>query len=173
MINVQASKRGNTGSIAHYLFSNFSLEVEICYPSTAFNDVREKIDRKFGILENDKPFFVIYGGSLTITFAGHEKRMVGIDAYTNSNKWIKKKLNFPVGIEFDLRLILDGDLNVDRISIQSDPRYFYDPSLKLLEITLSDRHGEIYYKITDVLIVGVSGGLVSSILISDLSVQFS
>jgi hypothetical protein len=170
MVRVQENSKLSSVSSASYTTNDLSLEVNLRYPVAGVPNLSEGINHKFGIASNSAPFLVIYGGVLTITFDGPEQALSSLDAYTIKDKWIAQKLVLPVGSNRGLCLHENG-LEKDRVSVQDDPKYFYDLASNILKIVLIEGRTETFYTLSDSLIIGVSSGLVSSVYISRLSVK--
>jgi hypothetical protein len=152
------------------LANDFSLDIAVHYPGTEKKSYQKILNERIGIRDENDTFMFIYGGTLTITFGGNGSLLKSIDAYTNQSNWILQAVEIPPSVTSGLSLVESCDSS-DRFSIEFDPSYFFDSKKRALKVVLVHPKQEKLLSIGDSLIVGISDGLVSSLIIKDLVIK--
>lgn len=152
-----------TSSTATYYSNDFALDVRITYPHVK-SLFSEEIDKKIGI--KDETFQLIYG-SLTITFAGRDLFISSIDGYTNREKWKLESVAVPTTSRLEICFVASLAAE-DPCSSAQEPSYYFDGTKQMLKIKLTKSDSEVYYRLSDNLIVGMSRDSISSIFLLNM-----
>jgi hypothetical protein len=126
------------------------------------------INERLGIRE--APSFFAIADTLTLVFAGAERELVAVEAYTNSQRWRRPGGILLPGLSGDGQIYLADTFQDDRIDLGVIPDYDYVEEDRLLRVSLrADQEGADYYRVSDSLIVGVARGELVVLLIQIIS----
>jgi hypothetical protein len=166
-INIKILNTDNMDAYSQstYSIKDYSLATTVKYTQNPLQ-LSAEINKQLGIRTHNLQ--VIYD-TLTVTFDGENLRLNSIDSYTNKDKWITKVVSIPK-IESE-GICLAESLADDRISIDIDPKYFFDRDKQLLFIELVKAEDERFYSLSKSLVVGIHNGTLSSILLLNLALQ--
>lgn len=129
----------------------------------------QKIDEQiFGLKENK--FFVI-AETLTIVFDRRTKRFLGLDAYTNMDRWKQVKNMMPKIFSQGTLHISELPETADRLSVDVMPQYETNRKQGWMKIILSNHVGHNHYEIGEDLVMGFDTNMIYDIYLFNIKTQ--
>jgi hypothetical protein len=168
-INIQIGPMAEVARTT-YGRSEFALEYQQQPSAGEPPTLASAIDDNLGIRDRKK--FLAIADTLVITFAGENMELVGVDAYTNCDRWLRSStLALPTSSSAG-RVCLSGSFPDDRVDLEVIPEYTYSDEQQLLQISLSKFQESVrFYRVSERLVVGVSGDKLVTLLMQDLSIS--
>ena len=129
----------------------------------------DAIDATLGVSRHAN-YFVI-ADTMVILFAGGDRELIGVEAYTNWERWLPHKLT-PPKVSGQGRVCLSDLLPDDRIDLGVVPKYAYSIATRALRISLvTDQDDVSYYRVSDHLVVGLNDRRLAVLVVEDLTIE--
>jgi hypothetical protein len=127
------------------------------------------IDQEFGLVRHGD--FLLIADTLTLTFSGMDRRLVGLDAYTNRQLWsIRGSQPSPEVTDRGKLVVAElGSLEDDRYPIQSVPKYEVASDDRWVRIVLADESADSYFEVACNFVVGLKEGRITCIYLFDVT----
>lgn len=131
--------------------------------------LRDVIEERLGIRRGIS--VLVIADTLVLTFRTEAKQLIALDAYTNWEHWKRvPELKVPpiAGLG---RVCLTERVDDDRMSLAVVPEYVYSRKQRLLCLRLAfSREETSYYRASSQLLVGISGDVLTELLIENLAI---
>lgn len=148
-----------------YKSADMTLEYVAPAPPSRISDppkMADVIDQEFGL--GGREDFLLIAGTLTLTFSGVDRRLIGLDAYTNRQLWSIREPQSSPEVTDRGRLVAElGSPEDDRYSMQSVPKYEVASDRRWVRIVLADQGAHSYCEVARNLVVGLKEGRITCI----------